>query len=197
MESVSLNLDLDNNEEDDDIDDRHKEIQGLLSNAFDDISSLSEEEGEYSLEFKKFTIDEENETQNARTDAIKPWNQYTNGLTSTPRLHNQLYNNYDNNLWLKTSKPRLNVSDILEGEEEEEENEGDVEDNDNDNHFCADTANHKMNGHFDSKSSLENARTDQLFGTNERSFSQKHVQLLIEENQRLSNELIVSQQKLS
>ncbi|CAG2164699.1 unnamed protein product [Oppiella nova] len=203
MENVSLNLDLDHNpEDDDDIDDRHKEIQGLLSTAFDDLSSLSEDEEEYSNEFKKFSINGingDNECRNTQTNGNgNDWNHmYVNGLTSTPRVYHQLYPKSKNNLWPKVPKNHLNVSDILEDEEEELHKgvNGDLEVNDNE--FCVEDVNNQMNGQFDSKSSVENARTEQLFGTNERSFSQKHVQLLIEENQRLSNELLVSQQKLS
>ncbi|CAG2178049.1 unnamed protein product, partial [Oppiella nova] len=142
MESVSLNLDLDHNpEDDDDIDDRHKEIQGLLSTAFDDLSSLSEDEEEYSNEFKRFSINGingDNECLDTQTNGNgNHWNHmYVNGLTSTPRVYHQLYPKSKNNLWPQVSKNHLNVSDILEDEEEELHKgvNGDLEVNDNE--FC-------------------------------------------------------------
>ena len=175
------------------------QIHGLLSTEFDDLSSLSDEEDEEYNEFKKFSNDCDNEVDYRKNP--NDWSQHMNGFhnTSTP-LHKSSANKSKTDFWTKSNGKYLNVSDILEEEEDvnEDKNINEVPKTD-----CIQT-----NGHYmDSRnSSLENGRTEQfvdssakkqILGANERSFSQRHVQLLIEENQRLSNELIVSQQKLS
>ena len=175
-----------------------------MSTAFDDLSSLSEDEDE-SNEFKKFATNIENTYNYQRTNGSDNCQKQVNGLTSTPRLQSNSRDNYQSNFWSKSNGNHFNISDILEDEEKEEEEQEDHNNDkeyqpNSDNDLSLSLTNMKINGHFDDRNnSLENKRseTKQESGTDERSFSQRHVQLLIEENQRLSNELIVSQQRLS
>ena len=167
------------------------------------MSSLSEdeeEEEEYN-DFKELSLNCHNE-DNRRTTNGNVWPKGINGLTSTPRLHNHSVNDYRSNFWSKSNGNHFNVSDILEDEEEVNSDKccDDRRDLQNNNDLCLGLTNVQINGQLADKSvSIENERfgSKHEFETNERSFSQRHVQLLIEENQRLSNELIVSQQKLS
>ncbi len=181
------------------------QIHGLLSTAFDDLSSLSEDEEEYN-EFKKFANNCDNNyvINDNKNDESNDWSKVLNGLTSTPRISSKSIVKRNHNLWTKTNGHQFNVSAI---NEEEEDCGGDGDDEDEDR-VIAQIGFNKTNGYNNcsKNSSLENGRTEQIidsiqskqvFSCNERSFSQNHVQLLIEENQRLSNELIVLQQQLS
>ncbi|XP_054162264.1 myb-like protein D, partial [Oppia nitens] len=207
MESVSLNLDLDNNEDDDDIEDRHKEIQGLLSTAFDDLSSLSDEDADEGVlqlhnEFKNFSISSDKDNDN---NYATNWSKYTNGLTSTPLVrNNNCYTKTNGNLWTQTNGNKFVVNDIHEEDEDiiDADDEQEVDNRSveclKENKSSGDYFTNKLNGHLDyQNNSLENPKKSSLFTPNERQFNQRHVQLLIEENQRLSNELLVSQQKQS
>ena len=166
-----------------------------MSTAFDDLSSLSEDDEEFN-EFKNLKVNDRNQCK----DISKMTDKWTNhGLTSTPRLLDRSLNDHKQDFWTKSNGYQLNVSDIVE---DDEQNECQLQDNNechNNSDLCFNIKNCKINGQMDNNED-DNQRSELLEdnrNSSERSFSQRHVQLLIEENQRLSNELILCQQNLS